>query len=62
MATCVVELTGRAGDLVLCHPWLVHNTAPNAVDRPRMMRVIRVHHVEAMRRFGSGEPEADEVA
>lgn len=60
--TRVVELTGQAGDLVLCHPWLIHNVAPNALDRPRLMRVIRVHHVEALKRFGSGEPEAHEVA
>jgi hypothetical protein len=62
VSTRVVELTGRAGDLVLCHPWLIHNVAPNALDRPRLMRVIRVHHVEALKRFGSGEPEAHEVA
>lgn len=60
--TRVVELTGAPGDLVLCHPWTVHNVAPNTLDRARMMRVIRVHHLEALRRFGSGEPEADEVA
>lgn len=60
--TRVVELTGAPGDLVLCHPWLIHNVAPNALDRPRLMRVIRVHHVDALRRFGSGQPEADEVA
>lgn len=33
----VTELTGRAGDLVLMHPWLMHNIAMNCSNRPRMM-------------------------
>jgi len=40
----VVELTGEAGDVVLCHPWLVHNSAPNVQQRLRMMRACRVYH------------------
>jgi hypothetical protein len=44
VVTQVVELTGQAGDAVLCHPWLVHNGAPNALDRPRMMRASRAFH------------------
>ena len=40
----VVELTGKAGDAVLCHPWLIHCGAPNALDRPRLMRACRVYH------------------
>ncbi|GAB3743088.1 phytanoyl-CoA dioxygenase family protein [Microlunatus parietis] len=34
----VVELTGRPGDVVLIHPWLVHAVAPNAAATPRFMR------------------------
>ena len=34
----VVELTGRAGDVYLTHPWILHSIAPNASDSPRMMR------------------------
>ncbi|GJM37067.1 MAG: hypothetical protein DHS20C19_04340 [Acidimicrobiales bacterium] len=33
----VAELTGDAGDLVVMHPWLMHNIAMNCSDRPRMM-------------------------
>ncbi|MDW3218646.1 MAG: phytanoyl-CoA dioxygenase family protein [Acidimicrobiales bacterium] len=33
----VVELTGDAGDLVVMHPWLMHNIAMNCSERPRMM-------------------------
>lgn len=39
--TRVDELTGRAGDVVVCHPWLVHNIAPNTLARPRLMRASR---------------------
>jgi hypothetical protein len=39
----VVELSGRAGDVVLGHPWALHATAPNCGERPRRMRVQRVH-------------------
>ncbi|WP_344239835.1 phytanoyl-CoA dioxygenase family protein [Kribbella hippodromi] len=34
----VVELTGRAGDVYLTHPWILHSIAPNASNSPRMMR------------------------
>jgi hypothetical protein len=34
----VVELTGRAGDVYVTHPWVLHSIAPNASDTPRMMR------------------------
>jgi hypothetical protein len=39
----VVELTGSAGDAVVCHPWLLHAAAPNASRRPRIMRTSRVY-------------------
>jgi hypothetical protein len=35
----VVELTGEPGDVVLCHPLVVHCAAPNRGDRPRFMRI-----------------------
>jgi hypothetical protein len=34
----VVELTGRAGDVYLTHPWILHSIATNANDTPRIMR------------------------
>ena len=38
VGTVVDELVGRAGDVVITHPWIFHCGAPNATDRPRMMR------------------------
>ena len=38
----VVELTGRAGDVVVGHPWLLHAPAPNCGTSPRFMTVQRV--------------------
>ena len=38
----VVELTGRAGDVVLAHPWLLHASASNATQSPRFACVQRV--------------------
>lgn len=38
VAVRVVELTGRAGDVYLTHPWILHSVAPNANDTPRMIR------------------------
>jgi hypothetical protein len=35
----VVELTGEPGDMVFCHPVMVHSPAPNRGTRPRFMRV-----------------------
>ena len=34
----VVELTGRAGDVVITHPWTLHHSAPNRASYPRLMR------------------------
>jgi ectoine hydroxylase-related dioxygenase (phytanoyl-CoA dioxygenase family) len=50
--TQVVELTGQPGDVVLCHPFLIHNGGPNASSRPRMMRASRAHHVELLAKYG----------
>ncbi|HXC85394.1 MAG TPA: phytanoyl-CoA dioxygenase family protein [Trebonia sp.] len=35
----VVELTGEPGDMVFCHPAIVHCSAPNRGERPRFMRI-----------------------
>lgn len=32
----VVEFTGDAGDVLLFHPWLLHNISPNASATPRL--------------------------
>jgi len=38
----VTELTGKAGDVIVCHPALLHAPAPNVSDQPRLMRTARV--------------------
>ena len=43
----VVELTGQAGDAVLCHPWLVHASSQNTLDAARLMRACRIHRSRA---------------
>jgi hypothetical protein len=35
----VVELTGEPGDMVFCHPAIVHCGAPNRGAQPRFMRI-----------------------
>jgi hypothetical protein len=35
----MVELTGEPGDMVFCHPLMVHCAAPNRGVRPRFMRI-----------------------
>jgi hypothetical protein len=35
----VVELTGQPGDMVFCHPVMVHCVAPNRGSWPRFMRI-----------------------
>jgi ectoine hydroxylase-related dioxygenase (phytanoyl-CoA dioxygenase family) len=34
----VIECTGAAGDVYVTHGWVFHTIAPNATDRPRLMR------------------------
>ena len=36
VAVCVDEMTGEAGDLILMHPAVLHASAPNARERPRL--------------------------
>jgi hypothetical protein len=48
----VVELTGEPGDMVICHPVMVHCVAPNRGARPRFMRIkqqILTHEGRALR-------------
>ena len=33
----VVELTGAPGDVIVMHPWVLHNISMNVADTPRMM-------------------------
>ena len=35
----VVELTGEPGDMVFCHPVMLHCAAPNRGEWPRFMRI-----------------------
>ena len=39
----VIELTGKAGDIVVCHPWALHMPSANVADRPRIMRASRIY-------------------
>lgn len=54
----IVELTGAAGDVVLCHPLLVHAPSSNASDRPRFMRAVRVYRA-GIRTRGSSSVERE---
>lgn len=38
----VVELTGQPGDVVICHPWMLHSPTPNRGTEPRFMSVQRI--------------------
>jgi hypothetical protein len=57
IATRVVELTGKAGDVFLCHPALCHAAAPNVAARPRLMRTQRVRRIRNVARATSQEEE-----
>ena len=43
----VIECTGRAGDVYLTHPWVMHSIAVNATRRPRLMRSMAIRRVVA---------------
>jgi hypothetical protein len=45
IAASVVELTGAAGDVVVCHPWLLHSPGANVSHRARLMRAARIYRV-----------------
>ena len=50
----VVELTGEPGDMVFCHPAIVHSPAPNRGAQPRFMRIKQQVMTEAGRAFLRG--------
>jgi hypothetical protein len=43
----VIECTGRAGDVYITHPWVMHSIAPNALGRPRFMRSMAIYRTVA---------------
>jgi hypothetical protein len=51
----VVELTGEPGDMVFCHPSIVHSAAPNRGEQPRFMRIKQQLMTEAGHRLLRGE-------
>lgn len=57
----VIELTGRAGDVYLTHPWILHSIATNANDTPRMIRSRFIYKASTSRaqRTGSSVSPAD---
>jgi hypothetical protein len=59
----VVECTGRAGDVYLTHPWVMHCIAPNARSEPRLMKtgaIYRAASVEDVHRARDHEDREDE--
>lgn len=38
----IAELTGKAGDVFFCHPWLLHAPSPNCNETPRLMCTQRL--------------------
>lgn len=55
IAARVVELTGEPGDMVFCHPAIVHSAAPNRGEQPRFMRIKQQVMTEVGRGFLRGE-------
>jgi hypothetical protein len=56
----VVELTGEPGDMVFCHPVMVHCVGPNRGPRPRFMRIktqVLTHEGRELRDRLEGSPE-----
>jgi hypothetical protein len=51
VAARVVELTGEPGDMVFCHPTIVHCAAPNRGAQPRFMRIKQQLTTHAGREF-----------
>jgi ectoine hydroxylase-related dioxygenase (phytanoyl-CoA dioxygenase family) len=39
----VIECTGKAGDVYLTHPWVMHSIAANARHEPRFMRSMAIY-------------------
>lgn len=51
----VVELTGEPGDMVFCHPLLIHSGAQNCRSAPRMVRIKQQLMSREARRLGREE-------
>jgi hypothetical protein len=47
----VAELTGEPGDMVFCHPSIVHCVAPNCGAQPRFMRIKQLMTLAGQERF-----------
>jgi hypothetical protein len=45
----VAELTGQAGDLVVMHPWTMHNMSMDCAATPRFAVTRTVHRTPAPR-------------
>lgn len=53
----VTELTGRPGDMVLTHPWVLHESAPNTGSYPRLMLTKNLYRHGVFRRpWERGQP------
>jgi len=50
----VVELTGEPGDMVFCHPTLVHCVSPNHGTQPRFMRIAMLQTLQLSRVRATG--------
>ena len=44
------EMTGASGDLIVMHPAVLHGTAHNALDRPRLMLTEWIRRLEGARK------------
>jgi hypothetical protein len=55
----VVELTGKAGDIVVCHPWALHMPSANVAGRPRIMRASRIYRRRPGPAGDAGLPPGD---
>ena len=51
----VVELTGEPGDMVFCHPLLIHSPSQNCRPTPRMVRIKQQLMGREARRLGREE-------
>ncbi|MGW1739736.1 phytanoyl-CoA dioxygenase family protein [Nocardia sp. NPDC001965] len=57
-----VSATGRAGDVYLCHPFLVHAGQPNRGVTPRFLAQPPLHPAQPLRITGPGPFSAVETA
>jgi len=55
----VAEVTGRAGDLIVMHPWMMHNLSMNCSTRPRIAMTYSLYTTERSLYGGSDSRAAD---